>query len=281
MSESLLFLRKVELIVGQKVAFTNGPVEPVDAIQFNTRVKFKVELDDSGNANKATITVYNLSEESKAFLEKENGIVFLNVGYQDSVSNLFFGDIQNVEEKRTGPDILTTLECGDAEKILREANIQIGLGPGATNRQVIDAAIAKLKIAKGYQTEIPEKTYQSGFSYSGPVKALLDEQFKSVDLSWSIQGGELQVTEKDKSDQQIAVEISKDSGLIGSVTKTKDGAKFKSLINTDLRPGRAVVINSKRFLDGSGVNGKITKTVFDGDSNDGAYFVEVEASIIK
>lgn len=279
MTSNVLFIRKAELIIGPKVPFTNGPVEPVDAISIKTRLKFNVVQDESGNANKAKISIYNLSEDTKTFLEKKDLVVFLNAGYESNLSSLFFGDLQRFDEKRSGPDITTTIECGDGEKSLTEANIQLGFGPGATNKQVIDAAIKKLNMPKGFMADIPVIKYHSAFSYAGSVKNLMNNQMALVDLDWSIQNGEFQVLGKAQTGGQIAVELSPETGLIGTPTKTKDGVEFISLLNPEIRPGRAVVLNSKRFLDGSGATVKVIKTTFDGDTHDGQWQVKCEALI--
>lgn len=278
-SRNLLYLRKGELIVGQKVADTNAAIEPQNALQIKTRLNFTVEKDESGNANKAKINIYNLSEDTKTFLERDNLVVFLNAGYAGGISNLFFGDLQRFDEKRNGPDIITTLECGDAENILREANIQIGLGKNATNIQVINQAIAKLKLSKGFQATIPEIKFANGYSFSGQVKTLLNEMMEMVNLKWSIQNGELQILGETQSDFQTAVLLNQNSGLIGTPTKSKDGVEFISLLNPEIRPGRAVVLESKRFLNGSGATVKVNKTVFTGDTHEGAWQVKCEGVI--
>ena len=220
MSENILFIRKAELIIGPKVSGTNAAIEPVDARSFNTRLNFEIIKDESGNANKSKISIYNISEESKTFLEQDNLVIFLNAGFGVGISNIFFGDLQRFTEKRNGPDIITTIECGESENILRDAHIQIGLGPGATNRQIIDMAIDKLSLSKGFQVEIPLIKYQNGFSFSGTVKKLMNEQMKLVNLNWSIQAGEMQILGENETDEQVAIELSASSGLIGMPTKT-------------------------------------------------------------
>jgi len=280
-----LYLRKAELVVGQKIAATNGPVEPVDAKLFRTRINFSVNQDTSGNANKAKIKVYNLSEESRTFLEQKDLVVFLNVGYETSeLSNLFFGDIDaknGIHVERSGPDIITTIEAGDAEKILREANIQIGLAKGATNLQIIAAAAAKLKVATSFKTAIKNVIFQSGYSYSGSVKSLLNDMGKQAGFEWSIQNGEILIAGPKETDGQEAVFVSDRSGLIGFPTKTQEKVIFKSLINPKIRPGRAVRLESKIFLKDSGANVKVEKTDFNGDTHEGSWEVKVEGKIIS
>ena len=158
--------------------------------------------------------------------------------------------------------------------MIAESNVR------ATNRQVINAAAAALNISNGFQAEIPLITYQNGFSFSGPVKKLMNEQMKLVNLNWSIQNGAFQITEKTKTDEQLAIELGQRSGLIGTPTKTKDGVEFISLLNPELTPGRAVKLNSSRFLDGSGANIKVGKSFFAGDTHEGPWQVKCEGDII-
>lgn len=283
MLKETLFLRKVELIVGKKVSGTNAPIKPQDARQFFTRVIFNVEQDDSNVSNKAKIQVYNLSEDSRTFLEQENMVVFLNVGYESGVSNLFFGDISEsgITEKRSGPDIITTIECADAQKLLQSANIQIGLGPGASNRQIVNMAASKLNLAVSQAETLPLLNYTQGFSFSGQVKELLNKLTQTHGFKWSIQNGELLILSPKGTDLQDAVVISPETGLIGYPTKNKDNIEFECLINSSIRPGRAAILKSKRIKDPSGAKLKINKAHFEGDSNgQGPFKVKVEGTLI-
>lgn len=283
------YLRRAEVVIGPKVKVTNGPVEPPDALRFGSyidsktgilqqgiRIKFSIEKGDSSNANKCTISLFNLSVDSKSFLEKENLVVFLSVGYGDSMRNIFFGDVTRFNEKRDGADIVSILECGDSETALRESNIQIGLAPGATNLQVIDEAISRLRLPVSYKSNIKKITFNQGFSFSGQVKRLLDQLITQAGLTWSIQDGELLIAAKKETDQVNAVLISPETGLLGIPTKTKDGIEFECLINPAIRPGRAVRVESKKFLSGVGVTMKVVKATYDGDTHDGDYKLKVE-----
>lgn len=280
----LLYLRSAEVIVGPKVETTNAPVEPVNARLFKTRINFEVNFDASGNANKAKIKIYNLSEESRTFLEQKNMVVFLNVGYESSgLTNLFFGDIDDkngIHTERMGSDIITTIEAGDAEKILRRANIQIGLAAGATNLQVIEMASKKLNVGLSYKTNIEKLTYQNGFSYSGQVKNLMDEMASKSNFEWSIQNGELLILGRKETDKQEAILVSSNTGLIGFPTKTQDKVIFKMLLDPRVRPGRALRLESKIYLEENGANIKIDKANFMGDTDEGPWEVKVEGTAL-
>lgn len=160
-----LFLRQAELIVGTKVTGTNAAVEPQDAKLIKTRIKFNVEKTSESNANKAKIGIYNLSQDTRNLFEKKNTIVFLKVGYEGNLSTIFFGDLNKGQHDTSGPDIVTNIECADGDFAIKNGIINIGLKAGATNRQIINLAIAQLNVTQGFSEEIPIKTYLNGFTF--------------------------------------------------------------------------------------------------------------------
>lgn len=291
-----LFIREAELIVGTKGG-SAGTI-PADARVIKNRLKFTVEKNSEGNSNKATIAIFNLSQDTRNFLEKTDNYVILRAGYQDAISAIFTGDVLKGKHERSGPDITTTLECGDGELALRDAVVSVGLGPGATNTQIINqavAAITGLSVARGYMDTIPTRTFANGFTYSGPAKSLLKEQLRAVGLEFHIQDGELNIMVPDKTDLQLAVEITPETGLIGFPTKTPEGVDFVSLLNPFIRPGRAIKIESKQFqgafgsqsgvaasaaLVHSGSTVRCRRVVFEGDTKEGPWQSKAECVAI-
>lgn len=286
-----LFLRDAQLIVGTKGASAN--TVPGDARIILNRLKFSIDKGSENNANKGTISIYNLSQDTRNFVEKSGLFVILKAGFQDAISTIFSGDILKGKHERSGPDITTTLECGDGEFALRDAIVNIGLGPGAKNTQVIEMAVAAItafSVSRGFTETIPSTTYNQGFTYSGPAKALLKEQLKAVGMEFHIQDGELNIMTPDKTDQQIAVEVTPDTGLVGFPTKTPEGVDFTCLLNPFLRPGRAVKIESKQFQGAFGSQSgvasasvvhsgsvvRVRRVVHEGDTDDGTWLSKVE-----
>lgn len=280
------FLRNAEVIIGERVKGTNGPVEPTTGRRYGKdddlsfRISFKIDKDETGKANKADIKLYNLSPESRNFLERPNLIVFLRVGYGETLSTLFFGDIVRFNDKRDGPDVITSLECGDAELVIKSANIQIGFEPGVSNKTLFKMAADKLLVSNGFLDELPEIKYQNGFSFSGQVSKLLDQLTTQVNYKWSIQDGELILLGPKKTDQAKAVFLSPETGLLGFPTKTKDGVEFDALLNADVRPGRGTVVQSNKFMKGQGQTVRVTKTTHEGDTHGDKWTVHAEGKIV-
>jgi hypothetical protein len=288
-----LYLRAAELIVGVRSSGGRSNLVPANARTIRNRIKFTVDKTSEGNSNKANITVYNLAPDTLSFLESKDLFVILKAGYVDAISTIYVGDLLKGKNDRQGPDVITTLECGDGEVAMREAMVNVGLAAGAKNTQVIEQAIAAItafNVSRGFVETIPSRTFANGFSYSGPAKRLLHEQLKSVGLEFSIQDGELNVFGPNKADKSVAVEISKDTGLIGYPTKTPLGVDFTSLLNPFIRPGRSCKVISKQFYGAFGSQSGVASTsvvksgqvvrvrraLFEGDTQDGQWTVKVE-----
>lgn len=292
--ENALFLRAHELVIGPKVSTIGTPTEPVIARRFANRLNFRVEKSTVPAPNKAKITLYNISKDSRNFLEQKDMIVFLKAGFNNDPKNIFIGEILRRESGRSGPDVTLSLECGDAERILTRAHIEISLRRGATNLLLFSQAAAKLGLSLGISSGITQVTYRNGYAFSGLVSDLLTEQTRNLGLEWNIQDGELRILPIRGTDGETAVVIDKDSGLIGFPTKTIDGLKFDSLLNHRLRPGRAVKVASEQFQGQFGPtasllastsliqSGDITKcrrVIHEGDTREGKWTSSVESVI--
>lgn len=292
--ENSLYFRTHELVVGQKVTTTGTPVEPPQARRFLNRINFSIEKTTTPNPNKSKITLHNISQESRNFLEQRDLIVFFKAGFNGEASNIFIGDVLRRETNRSGPDVTYTLECGDAERILQTARVNISLGAGATNIQLFEAAANALGLSFGVSIGITPQTFQNGYSFSGLASDLLTEQTRKIGLEWNIQDGELRILPPRVTDGQEAVVVSSKTGLIGFPTKTIDGVKFKTLLNPAIRPGRAIKIESRQFqgqlgptasllastaLIESGDVVKCRTATFRGDTRQGEWVTEVEAVV--
>lgn len=219
---------------------------------FNTRIAFEIHKGEQDStksgaqSNKSMVSIFNLSEDSRGMIEREtgSGTMILEAGYQGLLSTIFVGDIAKVEMKRNGPDIETKIEAGDGELRLLDAHIEISLGPGANDAQIINEVIRSLGLGRGYISGIPGTVRSNGFAYSGPAAALLDQIASKNGLAWSVQSGAVQIRKEGESNGLQAILLNEQTGLIGIPNKTTDGFKLESLLNPELEPGRMVWVDS-------------------------------------
>lgn len=299
-NEKALYKRSFELIIGPRPQGSASNVEPPDARVFRSveneragnftpRISFNIKKTSLPQPNAGQITLYNISNDTRSFLEQDDMVVFLKAGFNNDVSTIFIGEVRLRTSKREGPNITYTLECGDAEKSITSSTVNIGLGAGSTNKQVIDEAQKQLGVTKGFQSTLPTKVFENGFSFTGLASDLLTEQTKNVDHEWNVQDGELRILKKGQNDGEEAVFISQETGLIGYPAKTKLDVKFTSLLNPKLRPGRAVKLVTKQFQGDVGASTAFVAQIseatsgdvltlrevnFKGDSYDGSWVAE-------
>lgn len=268
---------------------TVGPKGKAGKKITDLRISFKVKKTMESSPNVATIEIYNLSEETRALVEKSGSYCIFKAGYGDTLRDMFSGDVAKVTTKKSGPDFITSLECGDGEQAFQTSFLDMSLAPGSGVMQVVDAAVGALGLAKGSILGVSDDKYAQGISLSGAARDHLDMVTAKQGLEWSIQDGKVQIIPIGKGLPRPAVHISPDTGLVGSPFKTKilnsamasmagtknpeDGVTFTSLLNTDITPGRLVLVES------AVVNAiVVARTVsHSGDTHGNSWNTEVEA----
>jgi hypothetical protein len=269
-----LFNRVASLVVGKN---------SLEGKRFSgMRITFEIEKNSESTANPAKVSIYNLSHTSRAELEATDNVMILEAGYSglpetgtgtNLTSVLFSGDISKVITVRRGPDLITTLEAGDAEKKLRTTHIDQSFAEFASAAQVINTLANKFQLTIGSIMDIGTDIFKSGLSLSGLVSDNLDLITKKMGLEWHVQDGELHIMKPDKSTLETAVLLNKDTGLVGIPSKTEKGVEFTSLLNTQIRPGRAVQLQSELI---SGLF-RVRRAKYQGDTAGGSWTVSVEA----
>ncbi|MCK4960656.1 MAG: hypothetical protein KAT00_14690, partial [Planctomycetes bacterium] len=198
--------------------------------RFTTRITFNVEkTSDGGSANKAKVDIYNLSNDSRGFVEQPGLQLRLEAGYAGELTTLFIGDTKRVKHARNGPDIVTTVESGDGEVKLVNSHVEVSLAPNAKLSQIIDKAVAALGLAKGVVKDIPNITYTNGFTFSGPARDLLDQVARRGNLQWSVQWDALNIFPEGSDTGEAAVLLNDNTGLLNLPNKTEKGFELTSL----------------------------------------------------
>lgn len=284
---SKLFGRVVSLTVGLP-----GQANP--KIITDLRMTFKIEKTLIKYPNNSTIEIYNLSPASRSLFEKKGASVRLTAGYTGSAKDLFIGDIASAVTKRTGPDIIMSVEAGDGLSNFQTKEADLSFGPGTKTQSILNSMTAAFGLTKGEVQGIdPNDEYLNGAVFSGRVSDHMDTiTGKAQDLDWSIQDGKLQILPKNAGSVRPAVLLTPQTGLISSPFKrvvlnqaiakkvdsqlAENGLKLTSLLNPDLVPGRLVVVKAE-FVSGTF---KIVKATHQGDTHGNNFFTEIEAITI-
>ncbi len=265
----------------------------------NLRIAFSVVRSTKEEPNTATISIYNMKEETRARLAKEPGLqVYLSAGYESGGGLLFAGQTRKggVGSVKQGPDWVTKLECGDGAGAYSTANASVSLAKGSSAKDVVLALVKALKVEPGNVEAALAKgnfrqgltSYPSGYAFRGKASVGLSQVLASLGLQWSVQDGKLQVLRPAETTEGQALLLSPSSGLIGSpeyATPDKKGGaptlRARSLLRAELRPGLRVVIRS-REIDGAFKCLKVTHAGDTHGTGDGSWssdgdFVAVSA----
>lgn len=223
------------------------------------RISFRVQKSVDSSSNACEVSLFSLNETSRNAIETQRKpALVLDAGYELLQGAIFVGEAIRPRNQKTPTGWVTTLEGQDGHTAQRRL-VNVTLGAGATVAQVIQtlasamgvSAASALSQANGGAFDGDVSAFQHGITLSGSAKSEMDSLMASLDLEWSIQDGELVITEPNSARQGEAVVLSPDSGLLGfpefatdEKRPNKQVLRIQSLLNARLKPGGRIVMGS-------------------------------------
>jgi hypothetical protein len=247
---------------------------------------FKSDKVDDSNSGTATIKIFNLSKDSIDRIERDQAVI-LSVGYETDVNPLktiFFGQIMEVSNIKTGMETETTLICADGYIPKREGFTSRAFEPDKTVGDIITRIVEEdmqLSVAPFNNGTLGDdkgikKLFSKGSSYIGNSSELITTLCKNNFLTWIIKSGIVYVYPIDGSSKVRLFNISANTGMVGSperlvtsaskLKKAKDlkqGYKVKALINGAIDIGGLVSVESEFIEKGSTF--RVSKMVISGE----------------
>ncbi len=236
-------------------------------------IGFQITKSTKKQPNKAEIRVYNLSPDTRAKIEGKRDRLGkldnpvkcdLEAGYADGVSLIFSGDLHTIYTDKQGADFVTHLASADGLAAVRQANVSFGVKKGTSIIDVFKKIATGGGFKLGNLVEVTGaakigdmgSTFPEGTVVDGPAYDELCRLAESAGFEVSIQNGALQLKDRGQPVNEKAIELSADSGLIGSPTveaqqepgKTKPSDKFvkaECLLIPGIFPGRKVNLDSQ------------------------------------
>lgn len=271
------FLRRCRVTVGP-----SGGEGPQVTDEF--RIAFRVRKDRTQDINSADVSIWGLSEDTRARIQSEGDVCLIEAGYDSGIEVLALADVTRVRVRRDLPDIITMLECGDGAVALRDAKVSLSFEAGATVERVLNRIADELELEGVRETGVEiTGQYAEGVAFSGTAKEALNAVTKKAGLTWSIQDGLLQVLDREQGTEGLAVFLSPDSGLLASPERMEDieqeterprgeGFRVRSLLNPAIRPGDRIELQS-RDVDGAFI---VDTVEHSGDTRAQDWFTEAE-----
>jgi hypothetical protein len=231
------------------------------------RITFSITKDDKKAPNHSKITVYNLSPTTRAALEKPDTRCVLKAGYleEEGPLEVFQGDVTFAWTSFEGPDVLTTLELGDGAKAYRNAVITLSYPAGASSTIALRDVARRMGLSLSIPNDAPARTWAGGLSFHGAARTALDKITAGTGLSWSIQGGVLQVVRRGGTTNRTVVELAADSGLIGSPERHRKGPQEAIQVTDEATQRRRRAAAATEAYDGWRVRSLLLPTIAPGD----------------
>ena len=273
------------------------------------RVKFDINATIDIRYYSGTIRVYNLEPDKRRnlvfnILGEKFGTgpsIKLVAGYQEKPGVIMDGVVQRghtVREPSTG-DWITVLQCGTSFKNDRDVTIQsakvtngnlltlvnnwlsILIPEGATvdtnGRFIVKRAKSfSNNLTDAVNTFLSTNTIDKTVSFSGPASKILNEISLAFDLVFYYDNEGFNVTVPVLGQEDEELEISQDTGMIGSPVYTDTGAKVITYLKPEFRLFQPIRVKSD-VLD---KKVKILKLNHRGDSHSNEWYSEIDASNI-
>lgn len=284
------WLRKARITFqGSGGGFTVNPSGRVETQEL--RVSFQVSRGISGSPNVIEVKLWNLTKSHRNAVGKELDLVTVEAGYipPEGGGNLGIiakGRLRDVQHDREGPDIITTVSCGDGDLAYRRATVSKTIPKGSSVQDAIDelySSMEKQGIKKGEWLLKDEnnRKFKRPYSMCGACNREMDLLGRSNKFYWSIQNETLEIIPSDGYLNGLVL-ISPYTGMIGTPTITDNGVKVKCLLNPEIRPNRLIQVESE-LVELGAQDGKyrVGQVDFVGDNREGDWLADVQGEAIN
>lgn len=238
------FDRTYRLVIGKSGGQGKEITPPI-------HIEFEITKTSEPDPNEHKIKLYNLKQETIDAISKPDGFCFLYAGYKEEDGDILMaaGAVVDAYSYLDGQNRVTELIVADGWTELRDTAVSLGYGAGVSAHTIIKEIAQKMNIHLVMDKDVPNRTWQHGFSFAGAARKALDKVVAGTGLEWSIQNQTLQVVKKLNTTKRQAVVISAESGLIGYPEKQREGAREKAQ-STDKKGKKKEIVSAEQQRDG-------------------------------
>ena len=233
-----LFGRKLELVL------IDADGEARDYANLN--VQFEIERIRGSRLNTAHVTIYNLLNETAEILARGNQRVRISAGYESRFGVIFDGRVRTSFTRREGADRITEMFADDGGIDFQRAIVNLSFKEGATLSQVVDGVLGSFSgIAAPDLSRLEDRTLSGSQHFTGMARDVMEDLARAYGFTWGIQSGELEIVRRGKSNGKTPVDITRDTGMIGSPTTRQDQqVEVKTLLHPGIVPSGQIRIET-------------------------------------
>lgn len=210
----MYWIREITLEAGGKIFESVGD----NALD----IEFDVPFADKAEPDVATVTIYNLSDDSISEIRKE-GNAILSAGYREmhNISEILSGEIEEMKTEWRGLDKVTTITISDGAKSWRKKELNKTYANDTKAKAIMKDLIDTL----GYTVvELNPKNninYPLGKTIKGVASKSLIQLAKDTESKMFVNKGRIVIRPEDKG-YESGILINADSGLLDTPTQNKN-----------------------------------------------------------
>ena len=204
---------------------------------------FDVQKDLTQETNKVKFTIWNLKDETRQKIEKQDLKVDLYAGYRDNdgTCRIFSGSVIRTITTDEGKDVKTEIQASDGQVAVRDSVFALSYTPGTAGGIIVKAIAQNMGLPLVLGEGVKFGAYDNGYSFVGKGGDALTEICNGNGCSWSIQNGNLQVILAGGVVANRGLVFSASSGLIGSPAR---------IVKSDHKPDEDTPKKERRKKEG-------------------------------
>ena len=242
------------------------------------RIAFEIRSDAQPDASPSNLKIYNLARDTERRIEKGTALR-LYAGYgSDDLPLLHQGEIVRVEQERTGLDRVTTLSLGASQQTSLTRSIFAKSYKGTVALiDIVSDIVSNMGLNLWHFAAIPNVRIEN-YVYSGKSADALTGLLRPRGIEWYVHVEEVRFSRRGSADPTMPTyRLSEHNGLIGSPSRTDNGARAKMRLTHQIQLDQRIRIESEAL---TGVF-KAGVVAHKGDTWEGEWVTEIEASSIR
>lgn len=164
-----------------------------DGTRTGLRVKCSINKTMMGMPSPSTITIYNLSSDTRNAIARSLTKCTVFAGWENTdMQRVFSGSVMSVINERSGPDITSKLSVLPGYGSLARGYTAITFGPGTPCQAVVQRLAQDLpgmSAPNGNLQGVEGNIGACGWSFAGPTKDGLNQLASEYGFSWTCDDG--------------------------------------------------------------------------------------------
>lgn len=216
-------------------------------------IEFRVAYARRRQPGKATIKIYNVSDDTADMLKSKTALVRLSAGHiTRGTAVMFEGNPVpgGLKHKRQGGERVLVVECQDGGRRYRVGRVSLSYGRETPALEAFNEIVRQTGYPKGKEDLSTALPLVRGWAFEGTARDALDELAGLTDREWFVRDGRLfMIDPRSDTGERVVVVSAEEGNLVDSPTPVLiddlPGLEVTAQLIPEMRPGRLFKVESK------------------------------------